>query len=67
MLVPAMSAPDMTIAAIAALDECPISGITHANPLPTHSTWAKRILMRNAASRRVRRMCTKITARWARR
>jgi hypothetical protein len=57
-----MFASDIAIVAIGELDECPIAGITHANPLPTHSTWAKRALRINAVSRRVRRIVLKITA-----
>ena len=54
MSIPAMFASDMATAVIGELDECPIAGITHANPLPTHSTWAKSALRINAVSRRVR-------------
>lgn len=56
MSIPAMLASDMAIVAIAGLDECPISGITHAKPLPTNSTWAKTALISNAVSRRVCRI-----------
>ena len=56
MSIPAMFASDMAIVVMAALGERPISGITHAKPLPTHSTWAKRTVMKKAVTRRVRRI-----------
>lgn len=51
-----MFASDMAVVVIAALDERPISGITHAKPLPTHNTWAKKKVMKKAVTRRVRRI-----------
>ena len=63
MSIPAISAGDISIAAIVVSDDCPIADIVHAKPLPAHMACTRKKLTRSAVKRRRRGMVMQHTRR----